>query len=395
MNKLILLIKKKRLKIIGLLSGTSADGVDACLAEIMEIKGRMRIRQLAFKTYPFSEDVGNLIFKLSDPTYQNLDELLRLDVVLGKFFARKAVKLIKDFGYEKKEIDLIGSHGQTIRHLPRPFLCLGQKVKATCQIGDPSVIAGTTGITTVGDFRRADMASGGEGAPLSPLAHFMLFNSPGTPQVVLNLGGIANLTILPGTEIIDDVWGFDTGPANMIVDSLTKKYFGKKFDRDGRIAFSGKVNLRLLTFLKKDGYFKRKPPKSTGRERFGKGFLKKIAEYKKMHRLKSEDLVTTVSELSVQTIGESFFGLVKTKKQIQRLILAGGGVHNQYFTLRLKELFSPIEVVTSESFGYNPDSIEALTFALFAYLTIKGRTGNIKKVTGAKKEAVLGKICLG
>ena len=394
MNKLASIIKKKKLNVIGLLSGTSADGIDACLVEISGFDKRIRLKQLAFKTYPFSKDVQKKILEVSDPTYENLDEILRLDMALGRHFARSAINLVKDLGYDMKKIDLIGSHGQTIRHLSDPFFCLGKKIKATYQIGDPSVIALKTGVITVGDFRRSDIASGGEGAPLSPFAHFLLFNKLNTPQAVLNLGGIANLTILPGTQKIKDVWGFDTGPANMIVDFLVKKYFKKKFDKDGRIAFSGKVEGRILAFLKKDSYFNKRPPKSTGREKFGEEYIKRIERLGKKSHLKPEDLVTTASELVVQTIWESFLRFVKTKQKIQRLIITGGGAHNRYFTLRLKQLFEPIEVVTSKVFGYNPDSVEALVFALLAYLAIKGKPGNIKRVTGAKKESVLGKICL-
>ncbi len=393
MNKLASLIKKKKLRVIGLLSGTSADGIDACLVEIFNLDKKIRLRELAFKTYPFSKDVQKKILKVTDPAYKNLDEILRLDMVLGRHFARAAIKLAKDFGYDMKKIDLIGSHGQTVRHLPEPLFCLGEKAKATYQIGDPSATAFTTGVTTVGDFRRKDMASGGEGAPLSPLAHFLLFNKLNTPQAVLNLGGIANLTILAGTDKVEDVWGFDTGPANMIVDFLTKKYYKKNFDKDGEIAFSGRVDLKLLAFLKKDRYFKKRPPKSTGREKFGEEFVKRIIEYKKKHRLRTEDLISTVSELVVDTILESFLRFVKTKQKIKRLIVTGGGAHNRYFISRLKKLFKPIEVVTSDIFGFDPDSVEALVFALLAYLAIKGTPGNIKRVTGAKKEVVLGKIC--
>jgi len=393
MIKLTSLIKKKKLKVIGLLSGTSADGVDACLAQISGDVDKIRLKQLAFKTYPFAKDIQKKILKLSNPNYRDLDEILRLDMALGKYFARSAIKMVKDFGYHMKNVDLIGSHGQTIRHLPEPFCTLGEKVKSTYQIGDPSVIAATTGVTTVGDFRRSDMASGGEGAPLSPLAHFCLFNMQNTPQGVLNLGGVANLTILPGTNKPDDVWGFDTGPANMVVDFLVRKYFGKKFDENGKIAFSGKIDEKLLTILKKNEYFKRKPPKSTGREIFGEEFMRKIIEHQKKNQIRPEDLVTTASELVVQTIGESFFKFVKLKKKLKRLIITGGGAHNRYFTFGLSQLFRPTKVTTSEVLGFDPDSVEALVFALLAYLTIRGTPGNIKGVTGAKKKVVLGKVC--
>jgi anhydro-N-acetylmuramic acid kinase len=390
MKKFERLLKKRKRKVIGLISGTSADGIDVCLVDIDHSKPKQKINELGFETYPFPENLRKKIIQASDPVYQNLDEVLRLDMVMGEYFAEAALSLIMKSGYRPEKIDLVGSHGQTIRHLPEEVFRFKKKVKATLQIGEPSVIAQRTGVVTVGDFRTSDMASGGEGAPLAPLGHFLLFASKIYSQMVLNLGGIANLTILPQSSRMKDVWGFDTGPCNVILDTLCRRLFRKKFDPDGRIASSGKVNQNLLKRLKKHKYFKMLPPKSTGRENFDESFIKRILDSK----ASPEDVIATASELIVWSIGDAYRRYVKPHYKIKRLIVSGGGVHNEYLLHRLSQLFYPVEVITSDKMGYNPDAIEAIVFALLANQTINEFPGGLKKVTGANKDTILGKVCL-
>ncbi len=390
MRKLQALLNRRRRKVIGLMSGTSADGIDACLMQIDRIGQKLKIKELGFKTYPFTENLKKRILKISDPGFQNLDEVLRMNMVMGEYFAQAALSLIKRLGYKTKQIDLIGSHGQTVRHLPHKVLRFKKKVRATLQIGEPSIIAQRSGIITVGDFRTADMASGGEGAPLSPLGHFFLFNNKICSQMVLNLGGIANFTILPKNCKLKDVWGFDTGPGNVILDNLTRKLFKKRFDQNGRIASSGKVNDNLLKKLKKHNYFRLSPPKSTGKEDFGEKFVKKILDSK----ISPEDMIATASELVVWSIWDAYQRFIKPHHKIERMILCGGGAHNKYLLKRLSDLFYPVKVITSDGVGYNPDFVEAMIFALLANQTIDQVPGSLKKVTGAQKDAILGKICL-
>lgn len=390
MKKLQRLLKKKKRRVVGLISGTSADGIDTCLVEIDHSEPKLKIKELGFKTYPFPEILRKRILQVSDPAFQNLDEVLRLNMAMGEYFAKAALSLIKELGYKANQVDLIGSHGQTIRHLPRQVLRFKQKLKATFQIGEPAVIAQRTGVVTVGDFRTSDMASGGQGAPLAPLGHLLLFSKKNSSQVILNLGGIANFTILPRDCKLKDVWGFDTGPCNVILDTLTRTLFRKRFDRDGKIASSGKVDQDLLRKLKMHKYFRLFPPKSTGREDFDEIFIKRIIQSK----LAPEDLVATASELIVWSIWNAYRRYVEPHYKIEELIISGGGVHNKYLLQRLSELFYPVEPITSAKVGYNPDAVEAIIFALLANQTINEAPGGLKKVTGASKDAILGKICL-
>jgi len=390
MRKLQHLLKKKKRKVMGLLSGTSADGIDACLVEIDGSRLKPRIKELGFKTCPFPQVLRKRILQVSDPGFQHLDEVLRLNMLMGRYFAEAALSLIKGLGYDADQIDLIGSHGQTIRHLPREVLRFRKKVKATFQIGEPSVIAQRTGIVTVGDFRTSDVASGGQGAPLAPLGHFLLFNKKPLSQIILNLGGIANLTILPKNCKLKEVRGFDTGPCNVILDALTRTLFRKKFDRKGKIASSGKVDQNLLRKLKRHKFFRLSPPKSTGREDFDEIFIRRII----LSNLSPEDLVATASELIVWSIWNAYRRYVEPHYKIEKLIISGGGVHNKYLLQRLSELFYPVEPITSAKVGYNPDAVEAIIFALLANQTINEIPGGLRRVTGASKDTILGKICL-
>lgn len=390
MNKLKLLLNKKELLVAGLISGTSTDGIDACLVKIKGLKNDLGVKFLGFRTYKYPPPLRSKIFEFYKNKSQNLDDLVRLNMLLGKRFARAVVDLYRELRVDKSRIDLIGSHGQTIRHLPRMRDFCGEKIKGTLQVGDPSVIAAETGITTVGDFRIADMAVGGEGAPLCPLIHFYLFKDRYSSRAVLNIGGIANITILPRRCKIEDVFAFDSGPGNVLIDSLTNKLYNKKYDKDGNIALSGKINRALLEKLCRNNYFKKRPPKSTGREDFEKD-LKYILS---LRRIPKEDIIATVSELVCWSIFHSYKKWIKPKGKIDELIVCGGGAYNRYIIKRLSLLFHPVKVVSSEKVGFHPDQIEAIFFAILAYLTIKGEPGNLKKVTGAKRELKLGKICL-
>ena len=388
--KLERLLREKKRKVIGLMSGTSADGIDACLVEIDNSRPGLRIKEIGFRTQAYPEPLRKKILEVSDPAFQNLDEVLRLNVVVGEYFAEAAFSLLRKLGYKCSQIDLIGSHGQTIRHLPQEVLRFKRRVKATLQIGEPAVIARRTGVITVGDFRTSDMVSAGQGAPLAPLGHFFLFNKKTLSQIILNLGGIANFTILPENCQFKDVRGFDTGPCNVILDALTRRLFGKRFDRNGKIASSGKVDQKLLRKLKGHEYFQKTPPKSTGREDFDETFIGRILD----SDLSKEDVIATASELIVWSIGDAYRRYVRPSQKAKQVIACGGGVHNRYLLWGLSDLFYPVEVITSDSVGYNPDAVESIVFAILANRTINGLPGSLKRVTGSSKDAVLGKICL-
>ena len=402
MDKLHNLLKKKSRLVVGLMSGTSADGIDACLVEIHNTNPKdpaprgknLKVKPIGYRTYKFPQEVQQKIIQVSDPSYQNLDEVLRLNMALGEYFAQAVFSLVKDLGQKMDKIDLIGSHGQTVRHLPDFEKRFGQKVRATLQIGELAVIASKTGRVTVGDFRTGDIALGGQGAPLTPYVHFLLFGDKRISRMVVNVGGIANVTVLPKAGKQNDIFAFDSGPGNMIVDNLTKKLYKKNFDPDGKIASSGKVNFDLLNKLKEDEYFYKKPPKSCGRENFGEEFVSNILNRAKKLRMKSEDIITTASELSVWSILDAYEKFVKPKIKLNQVLLSGGGVHNKYFLKRLKFLFHPIKVMSTQELGQDPDFLEAISFAILANQTIEGEPVSFKMTTGANKPGILGKICL-
>ena len=376
------------------MSGTSADGIDACLVRINNSKGNLKVKSLGCKIHMFPQKLQHRIIQISDPSYQDLDEILRLNMVLGEYFARAVFSLSKALSYEMSDIDLIGSHGQTVRHLPECKKRFGKKVRATLQIGEPSVIASKTGIVTVGDFRQGDIARGGEGAPLTPYIHHLLFGDKRISRMVINIGGIANVSVLPKQAKLDEIFAVDTGPGNMIVDSLAKKLFSRNFDKNGKIASSGKVNAYLFSRLKENKYFNKRSPKSCGRENFGEEFVGNILIQSKKSKVKPEDIITTASELSVWSIFHAYEKFVKPKVKLNQVLLSGGGVHNRYFLKRLKLLFDPIKAMSVRELGVDPDFLEAISFAILANQTIEGKPVSFKKTTGAKKPGILGKICL-
>jgi anhydro-N-acetylmuramic acid kinase len=394
MQKMNRLLRKRNRLVIGLMSGTSADGIDACLVKIDNAKRNLNVMPLGCRTYRFPQELRQKIIQVSDPSYQDLDEVLRLNMVLGEHFAHAAFSVVKASGYGMEEIDLIGSHGQTVRHLPEWKKRFGRRVRATFQIGEPSVIASKTGVITVGDFRGGDVARGGQGAPLAPYVHYLLFGDKKVSRMVINIGGIANVTVLPKGGSLNDVFAFDTGPGNMVVDALMIKLLGKSYDKDGKIASSGKINSGLLNRLKKNEYFRRRPPKSCGREDFGEEFMGKLLKWAKDLRMREEDIIVTASEFSVWSIMDAYRRFIRPKVRLDQVLLCGGGVHNRYFLKRLRILFAPVNVASVRELAVDPDFLEAISFAILANQTIEGKPVSFRKTTGAKKIGVLGKICL-
>lgn len=385
------ILKKKKLKVIGLMSGTSANGIDACLVEVENKKGRFKIKQLGFDTYKYPNYLQKEILKVSEPGYQNVDEIIRLDFLLGEYFAQAVKKIARSCGLSLKEIDLIGSHGQTVRHLPLKKKIGPYQVRGTLQIGEPQVISARTGILTVGDFRRKDIAQGKEGAPLTPLAHFYLFNQTGKNQAVLNIGGITNLTFLPKGASVDKVWGRDVGPGNMLIDNLMRRYFKKPLDKGGRIAFKGKILLPVLDQMLKKLLNLLEKKKSLGREDFDQRYTQDFINECSKYPSKPEDLITTVSEFTAKSVYQTYIKFFKPENQIEELILCGGGALNRYLYQRIKELFSPAKVYCSEKLGYNPLAVESIAFALFAFKTMEQLQ---KDFSYSARTKISGKICL-
>lgn len=384
--------KKSTLRVIGLMSGTSADGIDAAAVDV-PARGA-DIRLLAFRTYPYPPSVRKLVLELSDPSRGSVDRICHANSVLGELFAEAALRLCEESGVPLGSVDLIGSHGQTIYHLPRGPRFRGRRLGSTLQIGEPCVIAERTGITTVADFRPRDVAAGGQGAPLVPYADFVLFEHRRLSRVLVNVGGIANLTYLPAGAGPEDILAFDTGPGNMVMDGLVRRMTSgrESFDRDGCRARAGRVHERLLSELRRHPFLRRRPPKSTGRETFGAAFVEKLLDRGSALGLSEADLMATAAALTVETIRRACGRL---PGRVDEVILSGGGARNPALVEMLREALAPAPVRLTDELGLDADAKEAVSFAVLAAATIRGRPGNVPSATGAERPVVLGKIVPG
>ena len=348
----------------GLISGTSVDGIDVAVVDIGD-----GIHVVATATVPYPPEVRAAILSVSNAA-THTGTVARLNFLLGELFAEAVQKT----GVPLETIELIGSHGQTIFHEGEPVEFLGRKIASTMQIGEAAVIAERTGIETIADFRPADIAAGGKGAPLVPFLDYQLFRHPERARIALNIGGIANITVIPANSKPEDVIAFDTGPGNMVMDAVAPP-----FDRDGERARAGKVNRALLERLLADPYYRREPPKSSGREQYGDDFVRG-----------SNIDIATATELTAQTIAMAIAPYHATRE----VIVSGGGAHNRFLMERLAELVLA-RLTTTAEFGIGVDSKEAILFALLAYQTYHGRAGNLPSATGARKAMILGKISYG
>ncbi|MFN3134747.1 MAG: anhydro-N-acetylmuramic acid kinase, partial [Candidatus Kryptonium sp.] len=358
-EKLIRLREKNPKIVVGLMSGTSADGVDVAVVEVLNSGRQTKVRTIGWETFPFDEGLKKLILKNSQPETSRVDEICRLNFLIAQIYADSIFKTLDDLSVNVSDVDLIGSHGQTIQHLPDEVEMFGYKVKATLQIGDPGVIAKLTGIPTVGNFRVGDMALGGEGAPLVPYFDYIIFSSDDLSRLVLNIGGSANFTILKKSCDIEDIIAFDTGPGNMVVDSLVKIFFNLDYDADGRIAQSGKVSQDLLGKMMEHPFITKKPPKSTGREEFGSAFVNQILKWGKELSLAPEDIIATATEFTVYAIFENYKTFVKPHAQIDEIIVSGGGAKNKFMIKSLEKYFQ-VPVRLSDEFGVSSDAKEAI-----------------------------------
>lgn len=370
---------------IGLMSGTSGDGVDAALVDFSG--GKLRVVETHFLPYPKKkrEDVFRAS-RMDGPA----ELICRLNVEIGKLFGKAAVELCKKAKTPLNKIEFIGSHGQTIRHQPNGK----NDVSSTLQIGEGSEIAAITGCWVVSDFRPADIAAGGCGAPLAPLAHYVLFSDKSEDRVVHNMGGISNITWLPSGVGIDGVTGFDTGPANMLLDMASAHFSkGKRaYDKNGARALQGMVDKKMYAYCMAHSFFKQKPPKSTGRETFGPAYFAELL--KKFGTVKEADFLRTLTAVAASSAVDQVFAFCKPKRGL-RWIVCGGGAFNKALLDELRARLAGRGVVAmSSEFGYGEKDIEAVLMAALAYRTLNGLHGNIPKVTGAKRHAILGKISI-
>jgi anhydro-N-acetylmuramic acid kinase len=376
------------MRVVGLMSGTSADGVDAAVVEISSGK----VRLLAFDTFAYPAALRRQILCLCRPESACLDDICHYNFVLGEVFADAVIKLCSKSGISLDSIDLIGSHGQTIYHQPFGKRYGRRKIRSTLQISEPSVITQRTGITTVADFRPRDMAVDGQGAPLVPFADYILFKHKRLTRAIQNIGGIANVTFLPAGCTQDDIIAFDTGPGNMIIDDIICLISGggKRYDVGGKMAARGTVDKRLLGELLQHPFFQQRPPKSTGREEFGSDFAERIYRRAGRKGLPDADIVATATALTAKSIAQAYRRFLPTTPD--ELILCGGGSHNRTLVEMLQAELPDVKMLSTGDFGISVDAREAVSFAILAWATIKGMKNNVPAATGAERPVILGKI---
>lgn len=380
---------------LGLMSGTSMNSVDAALIEIRGSADRPQVRLKAFGAFPYPTETRQALLRVASGKPTSAGEISTLNYRVGELFARAASAVCRRGGIETSQLFVIGSHGQTIFHQgPQPGSKRDPTVgpASTLQIGEPAVIAERTRAVVVADFRAADIAAGGQGAPLVPMVDYLLLRGRRYGSIALNLGGIANLTAIPPAARMDEVFGFDTGPANMVIDGLVARLArGRKtYDTDGAWASRGEVIEPLLAKILRDPFFSRKPPKSAGREQFGGEFLARF--FLSQKKARPEDLLRTATELTARSIAQALDCFVLPRGSFHRLIVSGGGANNSFLMQRLRELLPSLTLLTSDDFGLPINAKEAIAFALLADRTLHGLPSNLPAVTGAKRSVVLGKI---
>jgi anhydro-N-acetylmuramic acid kinase len=439
------------LLVLGLMSGTSADAIDVALTKISGVPPNLKSELLNHTTIPYAPQIQKEILRVAEQNPITAGDLSQLNFRLGHTYANAALQACKKFRISPKKIDLLGSHGQTIFHQGPPVAYLGRPTASTLQIGEAAIIAARTGITTVADFRPADMVVGGQGAPLVPYADFLLYRHATLGRVSLNLGGIANITVLPAACKPSDVFAFDTGPANILIDALVQHFTHNKqrYDKNAALAAQGRSLPKLVDELMKDPYLKQPPPKSTGREYYGKAYVQKFLNIARRHNAKPNDAIRGVTIFTALSIVDALNRFVLPKHKIAQLIVSGGGAKNPLILAQLTAALSEstsrratvgadftsvpatqntaatnerstvksrsprlftagaqravvqvakiwpsgtIEVFPSSLLGVPIDAKEALAFALMAYETYHHRPSNLPSATGATQPAILGKI---
>lgn len=407
-------MRKTAMIVAGVMSGTSADGINIALVRIGEardsgsrrrpvssagIRGRGRprhtIKLLGHAEYSYPAKTRAAVLAAMNATRASVADLARLNFLLGELYADAVLATERQL---RVKADLVGCHGQTLYHQGEAQAFLGRKVAATWQTGEAAVIAARVGVPVVSDFRPADMAAGGKGAPLVPYLDYLLFRDPKIGRIVQNIGGIANLTAIPAGADASRVFAFDTGPGNMVIDAVTDALFGRAFDRGGKIAASGKVLEPVLGLMLRRKFFRARPPKTAGREEFGREFVREFL--RQCGRSRKEDVVATATALTARSIADAVRRFVTSKSSsaaknsFREMILSGGGARNATLVGMLAEGLAPLGVQLrfSDEFGLPSEAKEAVAFAVMAYETWNRRASNVPSATGAKRAAVLGKI---
>jgi anhydro-N-acetylmuramic acid kinase len=385
--------------VAGVMSGTSADGINVALIKLVW-SGRPRPRAssstnpsfkfLAQAEYPYPKPVRKAVLEAMNARHASVADLAKLNFLLAELYAEAVLATQRRF---QLKAELIGCHGQTLYHQGDPAKFLGRKLAVTWQTGEGAVIAARVGVTVVSDFRPADMAAGGKGAPLVPFLDYLLYRDPKVGRIVQNIGGIANLTAIPAGASSGQVVAFDTGPGNMVMDALTDRLFGQPYDRDGRIAASGAVLESVVTEILRLPFFRRRPPKTAGREEFGREFAQQFL--KRCGRANKADVIATATALTACSIAAALRRFVRTPRgHFREFVVSGGGANNPTLLAMLANELRPLDLKlrASDEFGLPSAAKEAAAFALLAYETWNHRPSNIPSATGAKRPAILGKI---
>ena len=380
------------------MSGTSADAIDAALVRISGSSPNLKIELQNFHSSPYPPQIRQPILKLASECPTSTREISHLNFLLGERFARAALALLKKSRISPNKISAIGSHGQTLFHQGAresfPTKNPVTKISSTLQIAEPAIIAARTGILTVADFRPADIALGGQGAPLVPFVDYLLFRDATRGRVALNIGGIANLTIIPARATPQQIRAFDTGPGNMVIDALTQHatHNRLRFDKDSALARRGHLIEPLLDKLLRDPYFRLAPPKSAGREQFGAAFVQKFLAYAQKRRAKPTDLIHTATMLTAITIANAISRFAPPRAQLDDLIVSGGGSQNPLLMAQLAALLPRLSISVSDDYGVPSQAKEALAFAVLAHETLHHHPNNLPSATGARGPAILGKL---
>ena len=404
--------------VAGVMSGTSADGIDVAMVRLREGQGPRQRRHslksggrrrpphtnlelLGHVEFPYPAEVRRMVLSSMNSPRASVGDLARLNFLLGELYAQAVLSAQKKL---RLKAELVGCHGQTLYHQGTPAPFLGRKLGVTWQTGEASVIAARTGIPVVSDFRPADMAAGGKGAPLVPYLDYLLYRDPRVGRLALNIGGIANLTALPANASLDQVVAFDTGPGNMVIDALAEQLFGQPCDRDGKIAASGRVLDEVITRFLRQSFFRQKPPKTAGREEFGREFAREFLHgFGSSHPLKGtkggagtnkSDIIATATALTARSIADGVQRFVSPTGDFSEVIVSGGGTRNPILMAWLgNELRDMgLHLRPSDEFGIPSEAKEAVAFAVLAFETWHRRPSNVPSATGAKRAAVLGKV---
>ena len=379
--------------VAGVMSGTSADGIDVALVSIQGRGFRSRLKLLAHSHTAYPIQVRRAVLAAMNATSTSVADLSRLNFLLGDLYANAVLSAQRS---ARVQCELVGCHGQTLYHQGSTQPFMGRRLACTWQMGEAAIIAAKLGVPVVSDFRSADMAAGGTGAPLVPFLDYVLYRHPRFGRIVQNIGGIANLTAIPAGATPEQVIAFDTGPGNMVIDAVTEKLFGKPYDREGRLAARGKPLDNALRELLRQPYFRKRPPKTAGREQFGREFVSEFL--RRCGRADKHDIVATATALTARSISIAVRKFVLTGKapnaSFREFIVSGGGTKNATLMRMVREELSPfgLRLRTSDELGLPSDAKESAAFALLAYETWHHRPSNIPSATSAKRPAILGKI---